>query len=123
MSYEGYELWLCKNGHIHECDCYMSSNSSEWKCPSCNAEREDGFFSVDETNGLPYPVSFSVEPIEGETTETCPTCNHTKTLTPPRYKIERVDPYYWSGKGRYPNVAESVAEDYYDYNTYENEDV
>lgn len=46
MSYEGYEEYLCKNGHYSSCDCYCSVP----KCPYCGSKFEF-WHPVDQTNG------------------------------------------------------------------------
>jgi hypothetical protein len=37
MGYEGYERWLCRNGHLHTFDCYDAPSKELWKCdePDC----------------------------------------------------------------------------------------
>ena len=47
MSYEGFTQYLCKNGHLHELDCYMDDLKI---CPVCS-EKIVWENSVDVTNG------------------------------------------------------------------------
>ncbi|MFM9726303.1 hypothetical protein ACKI1L_37900, partial [Streptomyces scabiei] len=37
MSYEGYEQWLCGQGHLTIYDCYESPERLNWKCPVCQS--------------------------------------------------------------------------------------
>lgn len=68
MSFEGYYQILCRNGHLHECNCYLNPNFEDyrgsgdpldydpsyysplWKCPDCG-ELAAWWNLVDETNG------------------------------------------------------------------------
>lgn len=68
MSFEGYYQILCRNGHLHCCDCYENPNfedcrgsgdpmdydpsydSPVWKCPVCQ-ELATWWNLVDVTNG------------------------------------------------------------------------
>lgn len=52
MSYEGYEQWLCENGHYFNFDCYDRPRWETWRCPHCNAKAA-WTNSVDETNCEP----------------------------------------------------------------------
>lgn len=52
MSYEGYEIWLCCNGHMSEFDCYMTPDRSAWACPVAGCGLPLAWFGdVDQTNG------------------------------------------------------------------------
>jgi len=35
MSYEGYEQWLCRTGHLHIYDCYDAPDMETWSCHHC----------------------------------------------------------------------------------------
>ena len=51
MSFEGYYVAFCKNGHEFGCDVYDFSVSGD-KCPKCS-EKVYYFHIVDQTNGDP----------------------------------------------------------------------
>lgn len=51
MSYEGYEQYLCENGHLWEEAAYFTI--SLHVCPVCRS-RAVFCHSVDETNGIEY---------------------------------------------------------------------
>ena len=51
MSYEGYERYLCPNGHLWEIDAHLTMYDDEkQKCPRCK-EEEVWHESIDDTNG------------------------------------------------------------------------
>jgi len=62
MSYEGYEEYLCKNGHHWSEDCYMAPDKPI--CPDCK-EPHIWRHSVDQTNGIiedcPGTMSYPLE--------------------------------------------------------------
>jgi hypothetical protein len=66
MSYEGYEQWLCRSGHLHEFDCYWTPDRGEWRCPDCGDILAFSA-SVDVTNGSDpatgegMPMEFTVK--------------------------------------------------------------
>ena len=49
MSYEGYEVWLCANGHRHFFDCYDAPEAKSWRCHCGAAVAWE--YAVDQTNG------------------------------------------------------------------------
>ncbi len=60
MSYEGYERFLCANGHLATFDCYDLPSSSHWLCGICGS----GIVwseAVDETNGEGRPTKLTVK--------------------------------------------------------------
>jgi len=81
MSYEGEELYLCANGHLHQRNCY---NELEGNCPVCEVPIV-WRMGVDQTNhaGI-WPV---FEVYAEAKVETCLCCNHTKVIKPETYKI------------------------------------
>jgi endogenous inhibitor of DNA gyrase (YacG/DUF329 family) len=100
MSFEGYYQALCENGHLSIYDAY---ELIERKCPYCNKSTVWTNL-IDETNGCDYTDCelpekekqicrlhgcgwVELEIVEEAKIETCPTCGHTKTLEPARYKI------------------------------------
>jgi hypothetical protein len=92
MSYEGYEQFMCKNGHLDEHDCYLAPNTKYWKCPTCK-ENCAWWNSVDQTNELDeetgiYPGEIGLELAEDQNSPVteCPTCKH-NTYSEPVYKV------------------------------------
>jgi hypothetical protein len=71
MSYEGYEIYLCQNGHKEERDCY-DDLGPEQKC-SCGA-----FFcwhyAVDQTNDNGVAPVLVINTLAEY--DECPTCEH-----------------------------------------------
>jgi hypothetical protein len=93
MSYEGYEVWLCRNGHQHRRDALqvLEMSLGEWKCPDCGASLA-WYTCVDETNGQDpetgkCPGEVDLEIDKPAVTETCPTCKYTHRIAPETYKI------------------------------------
>ena len=84
MSYEGYEMYLCANGHyMIEGARYMWDDEPQ-VCEICEAPII-WFCSVDQTNdGGVAPVLIEHEP---EKTETCRCCGHTKVVEEARFCI------------------------------------
>lgn len=81
MSYEGYEVLLCVNGHMYHEDAYSFSTLG-WACPTCDGGLA-WWCSVDQTNdsGIrPKMVKW-----KEAVTETCPCCGHVKRIEPERY--------------------------------------
>lgn len=110
MSYEGYEQFLCEDGHLYTLDAFWFWNESEdGTCPIPGCGKKPVWNnSVDQTNGCsakeePYTygaikpdhsncicgmiVPSRLEVLEDVKTETCPTCKHVKVLAVERYKI------------------------------------
>lgn len=56
MSYEGFLVKVCENGHYDAIDAY---NDDRNVCPICGSPYVHRG-SVDETNGLPYYVQFEL---------------------------------------------------------------
>ena len=57
MSYEGYEVHFCTNGHITTIDVYDDALKC---CPECSSSIQH-VGHVDETNGLPYLLNFKAK--------------------------------------------------------------
>ena len=91
MSYEGYTVEVCEDGHLNKTwESVWEHGEGGIKC-KCGKKIVD-FGSVDETNGLPYSLNFHLEVIEEQVTETCPTCNHCHVKSPRRVRmIKHVD--------------------------------
>ena len=91
MSYEGYEVWLCKSGHKFSDGCYTAPSRSDWKCPRCG-EKMAFWMSVDQTNGcyddIPSSLAPEFEKI-GEEKETCGFCEGTGERTVDIFKIPK----------------------------------
>ena len=84
MSYEGYEQWLCKSGHLHHFNCYDLPDEEDWKCPVCS-EPLAFMSAVDTTNGMGTPRKF---PIKTKAVKCkCPTCKNDHIAEPATYVI------------------------------------
>ncbi len=87
MSYEGYDQYLCGNGHYWIQDC----NNDNEECPVCKGKFvwRNG---VNETNfdgwGYIDMEKFLVTPAVNVT---CPTCHHESENTPPIYRVPTQD--------------------------------
>lgn len=98
MSYEGYEQYLCENGHYWEEGCSYG-NEDPIPCADCG-KPPVWVHSVDTTNDEGEPVVLKLK--TPSKLETCPTCQHTKEVTPETYEIPP------EGVGRmitYPNQS------------------
>ena len=97
MSYEGYVVRLCKNGHeeLHDAHDYEYPE----KCEDCGEEFVDEGH-VDETNCLPYPLTFKLKQLTPEVFEKCSCCGHSKLKTPATWKMLNCE-LYWSENGEY----------------------
>ena len=72
MSYEGYDRFLCKNGHLWRLDANLTMyDDKKQKCPKCN-EEEVWHESVDETNG---EGNATVLKLNKEKSKICKQCN------------------------------------------------
>jgi len=81
MSYEGYDMYLCVNGHQNSYDC-LDDNPTE--CEDCGAAIA-WTCSVDQTNDAGvFPVLVEHEPAQ---VETCECCGHTKVVAEETYAI------------------------------------
>ena len=96
MSFEGYELVICKNGHV----TYAGSVF----CSECGEAWVDSAL-VDETNGLPYTLEFRLVELTPAVNETCHCCGFTTNRAPATYRMEHCEPYQ-SEDGNYV-VSES----------------
>lgn len=83
MSYEGYEVWLCANGHRHFFDCHDTPDEKTWAC-FCRASRAWSR-SVDDTNGPGDEPALTVA--QQATYSTCPCCGLSKQTSPEAYVI------------------------------------
>lgn len=98
MSWEGYEVVICQNGHLTHEDGYFGA-TEEWKCPICNAPKKD-VGVVDETNGLPYYLNFKVKILTPGEYRVCEHCGMSKLVRDATYEMIRV-PVYESDSGNY----------------------
>lgn len=90
MSYEGYVVYLCENGHQHVYDCYNEPNIENWKCPDCG-KPVSWYTNVDETNGTDEetgkcPGEVELEVLKEEYCR-CEKCGNKHLLEPITYKI------------------------------------
>jgi len=87
VSYEGYDQYLCGNGHYWSQDCYDDSR----ECPECK-QPPVWWNAVDETNCMAWGYidvdKFIATPAVNVT---CPTCNHVSQSSPPIYRIPTKD--------------------------------
>jgi len=107
MSYEGYDQYICGNGHFFVRDCY----DSDINCPSESCDSKAVWTcAVDQTNGCDFSHSeeenhkcssckdiVTPEVLEPAKVETCDHCGHSKTVEAVRYKIpenkgQKIDP-------------------------------
>lgn len=84
MSYEGYEMWLCVNGHYNICDAHDYYEEGYEECPDCGGAMA-WVYSVDQTNTAGVAPLLWVH--ESAVTETCECCGHTRELAPETYAI------------------------------------
>ena len=71
MSYEGYDRFLCSNGHLWELDAHVIMYDEELqKCPTCK-EKEVWSEMIDETNGEGNPTKLV---LDNEKTKVCKHC-------------------------------------------------
>jgi hypothetical protein len=96
MSWLGYEQNICENGHYTTDDSYCGSDGV---CPICQAKI--AWFNVVDCTNPPGPQGeIPMEAlqqfiIKEEVIETCPTCQHSKELSPTIYRVpsrEETDP-------------------------------
>ncbi len=87
MSYEGYEVWLCQNGHKTTYDCYAHPLPGSWACEHCQAPV--GFrMSIDTTNGYggdERMLKIATPAIK----DTCALCNHESIVSPAVYVLPK----------------------------------
>jgi len=98
MSYEGFDQYICKNGHYYFYGAGYFDDVPN--CPYCGAE--SAFCnSVDQTNGPPqgelkYPKDFEHLLLSPAANETCDHCGHTKRISEAVYRAptgEEMEPY------------------------------
>jgi hypothetical protein len=93
MSYEGYDMLLCEDGHYHQVDAFELIDRDEWKCPEKDCgKRLIWINSVDETNGVDEetgqcPGYVELEPLPDNNECKCIQCGHIHRTAPIRYKI------------------------------------
>ena len=81
MSYEGYNIFLCVNGHRNDWDCMDGTPGT---CEDCGASIA-WTYAVDQTNDSGVEPAL-VEHKSAET-ETCECCSHTKQVAEETYVI------------------------------------
>ena len=71
MSYEGYDRFLCSNGHLWEVDAHLTTYDDEkQRCPICNGA-EVWSEMIDETNGEGNPTKLV---LDDKKTKVCKHC-------------------------------------------------
>lgn len=100
MSYEGYTVIICENGHITTQDAYNDAFEVHiFKCPDCGAA-EKMRAEVDETNGLPYYLNFKVYEVTEAVVKKCECCGTIKEVMPATHRMEYCE-YYKSEDGNW----------------------
>jgi hypothetical protein len=98
MSYEGFEDFLCKNGHLDSFDCYDAPSPSEFKCRFCG----EGYLArntVDQTNGFvegsdwPNHRVKLEKKIEHDKCECCGRADHVEYI----YTTDGIEGEYYNG--------------------------
>jgi len=85
MSYEGYDRFLCSNGHLWQIDAHITMYDEELqKCPICK-EKEVWSEMIDETNGEGHPTILKLNK------EKSKICEHCKTILQSIYEIPKQD--------------------------------
>lgn len=84
MSYEGYTIYLCANGHKFSYDVYNDPFEYSGICPIC-VEKIAWRYGVDQTNGPGEEPVFDVHTYEERSS--CEHCGATKAVKPATYKI------------------------------------
>ncbi len=92
MSYEGYQVFMCPDGHYCACDAHDPERPT--LCEDVENLLTCGkpltfVGGVDETNGLPYYMNFYLEEISPTVFDTCKTCGSSHTVSDARYKLHR----------------------------------
>lgn len=90
MSFEGYDRFLCKNGHLWELDIYKTMYDDEkQKCPICK-EKEIWNEMIDETNGDGSPTKLKINKKKSKICEHCNTVLEAVYMMPKKNgKIKR----------------------------------
>ena len=82
MSYEGYDRFLCKNGHLWEVDALATMYDEEkQKCPVCK-EEEVWSEMIDETNGEGHPTKLILDKKKSKICKECGTILQAVYLIP-----------------------------------------
>ena len=99
MSYEGFEQWLCEDGHYFVYHVYFTPDPDKWRCNICGKplawsnivdQTNNGYASDGSYDDIGY-VKMTALPHDG-TTRVCPVCDGTgQAPTEPRYEIPGPD--------------------------------
>lgn len=103
MSYEGYEQYLCADGHYWTGDCWSAWDAEKPSCPYC---KKPATFSnsVDQTNG-PDVGRAVIEEVSPAKTCQCK-CGNRHETEPARYKVKTDD------SGRPVRVSDEEYDDF-----------
>lgn len=94
MSYEGYEILLCENGHFECEDAHALNAKYAMNAAFCHCGALlQHVASVDTTNCLPLTLDFKLILKTPEVTETCHCCKHTSVKEEATYTFVKVPPY------------------------------
>jgi len=81
MSYEGYDRFLCSDGHLWELDAHSTMYDEEkQRCPICN-KAEIWSEIINETNGDGNPTKLVLD------SEKTKVCDHCETILQAIYLI------------------------------------
>jgi hypothetical protein len=92
MSYEGYQVFMCPDGHYCAKDVWDPDEPALCgdvvNLVPCG--KPLSFVGgVDETNGLPYHMNFYLEEVTPTVFDTCVTCGCSHTVTDAQYVLHR----------------------------------
>ena len=87
MSYEGYEVWLCENGHKATYDCYNHPVPETWTCEHCQAP-VGYMMSIDTTNGCGGEENM-LRVITPPIMDSCALCQHKSIVSPAVYALPK----------------------------------
>lgn len=88
MSFEGYDIYLCENGHKHEYDVYDPQNNPKNKCQWCGAKLI--FIScIDQTNdsGDEQRKQLDLKILKKAKYHKCKKCGIKTMIQPECYKL------------------------------------
>lgn len=111
MSYEGYDVYICENGHYAVFDAYDDITLHETKCHTCGAKYVD-VGHVDETNCLPYYLDFELHQFTPNVYEKCPTCGKLELIEEGRWEMRKVETYESEDGEWVKSVMDDVILDY-----------
>lgn len=88
MSYEGYGVWMCPEGHYEIMDAYCPQDTV---CECGNRMEQVG--DIDTTNFGPYTIDFEMQQVTPDIYERCQCCGHSRQVAEGTYEFRKVTPY------------------------------